>query len=162
MTLIQTNAALNFGNSGGPLINQYGQVVGINVIKMNSNDTSVEGLGFAIPSAVMDRVVNDLLATGETQPEPLLGISVMQVATEAEKGVWGLEVAIVEPDSAAARAGIQVGDYVITAAGQPLATSKDLLRVRRGCYVGEQLEMTIWRDGVLMDVTLDLQESTEE
>ena len=163
--MIQTNAAINSGNSGGPLFDMDGNVIGVTTAKYSGSSfsgASIEGLGFAIPSAVMDRVVNDLLATGETQPEPLLGISVMQVATEAEKGVWGLEVAIVEPDSAAARAGIQVGDYVITAAGQPLATSKDLLRVRRGCYVGEQLEMTIWRDGVLMDVTLDLQESTEE
>ena len=61
MTLIQTNAALNSGNSGGPLINEYGQVVGLNVIKMSSSYFSIEGLGFAIPSATMDRVVDDLL-----------------------------------------------------------------------------------------------------
>lgn len=68
MTLIQTNAALNSGNSGGPLINAYGQVVGINVIKMTSEYSNVEGLGFAIPSASLERIVNDLLTWGESQP----------------------------------------------------------------------------------------------
>ena len=61
MTLIQTNAALNSGNSGGPLINAYGQVVGINTIKMSSSYSNIEGLGFAIPSASIRRLVNDLL-----------------------------------------------------------------------------------------------------
>jgi len=69
MTLIQTNAALNSGNSGGPLINQYGQVVGINVIKMSSRYSNVEGLGFAIPSASIQRIVNDLLTYGEVKPD---------------------------------------------------------------------------------------------
>ena len=88
MTLIQTNAALNTGNSGGPLVNEYGQVVGINVIKLNSPYSTVEGLGFAIPTAVMRRVVNDLLTYGEVRPEPLLGVSVAKIATEAAEGVW--------------------------------------------------------------------------
>ncbi len=73
MTLIQTNAALNSGNSGGPLINAYGQVVGINTIKMTSDYSNVEGLGFAIPSASIRRLVNDLLTYGEVQPEPSAG-----------------------------------------------------------------------------------------
>ena len=82
MTLIQTNAALNSGNSGGPLINEYGQLVGLNVIKMSSSYFSIEGLGFAIPSAIMDRVVDDLLASGETQPQPILGLSVLVEVTQ--------------------------------------------------------------------------------
>ena len=65
MTLVQTNAALNSGNSGGPLINACGQVVGINTIKMSSDYSNVEGLGFAIPSASIRRLVNDLLTYGE-------------------------------------------------------------------------------------------------
>ena len=92
MTLIQTNAALNSGNSGGPLIDQYGQVVGINVIKMTSRYNSVEGLGFAIPSTYMERIINDLLAYGEVQPEPLLGITVLTEAEQAAEGIWGLRV----------------------------------------------------------------------
>lgn len=70
MPLIQTNAALNNGNSGGPLINSCGQVVGINFMKMYARASTVEGLGFAIPSVQVERVVNDLLTYGAVQPEP--------------------------------------------------------------------------------------------
>ncbi|MDE6456475.1 MAG: trypsin-like peptidase domain-containing protein, partial [Dysosmobacter sp.] len=79
MPLLQTNAALNSGNSGGPLINEGGQVVGINVAKYMSdwNRDSVEGLGFAIPSAYLERIVNDLLKWGEVQPEPRIGVWVL-------------------------------------------------------------------------------------
>lgn len=159
MTLIQTNAALNSGNSGGPLINIYGQVVGINVIKMTSDYSNVEGLGFAIPSAYMERIVNDLLDWGEVQPEPVLGLSVMQVSTVLPDGEAGLEVVELTPDSAADRAGIQVGDYALRAGGEDLRTSRDLLRVRRRCHLGDQLPMTLWRDGQRVEVTLELAEA---
>lgn len=162
LTLIQTNAALNTGNSGGPLINQYGQVVGINVIKMSSSYSNVEGLGFAIPSASMDRMVNDLLTWGELKPEPVLGIAVLQQATELKSGVFGLEVVEVSPYSAAAQAGIQVGDFVISADGEEVRTIQDLLRIRRHHYVGDTLPMVLWRDGEKMEVTLRLREAVEE
>ena len=159
MTLLQTNAALNTGNSGGPLINQYGQVVGINVIKMSSSYSNVEGLGFAIPSASIDRMVNDLLTFGEIKPEPLLGITVISIAEEAEEGVWGLLVQSVSPDGAGERAGVQAGDYVLSADGQELKTSQDLLRIRREHYVGDELPLVIWRDGKRISVTLQLKDS---
>ena len=102
MTLIQTNAALNSGNSGGPLINQYGQVVGINVIKMTSEYSNVEGLGFAIPSTSVERITNDILTWGEAQPEPLLGVTVYQEGAQLGTDLWGLEVIDVTRGSAAA------------------------------------------------------------
>ena len=159
MTLIQTNAALNSGNSGGPLINAFGQVVGINVIKMSSDHSTVEGLGFAIPSATIDRIINDLLTWGEVRPEPLLGVTVLQKAAELEHGLRGLEVRAVSQDSAADRAGIREGDFLLTAAGEPLETSQDLLRVRRHCYVGDRLEITLWRDGEVLTVTMELEDA---
>ena len=162
MTLIQTNAALNSGNSGGPLINEYGQVVGLNVIKMSSSYFSIEGLGFAIPSATMDRVVDDLLTTGEPQPQPVLGLSVRLEATQLSDRSQGLEVVEITPGGAADRAGVQVGDYVLSAAGHPLETSEDLLWVRRQKRLGDELDMTLWRDGEIVEVTLSLQESMEE
>lgn len=161
MTLIQTNAALNTGNSGGPLINQYGQVVGINVIKMNSTYSTIEGLGFAIPTSVMKRVVNDLLTYGEVKPEPLLGVSVELIASQAEEGVWGLKVVSVTENSAAGRAGIQVGDFLLSADDMPLNTSNDLLRVRRTHYLGDRMKIVLWRNGQQTEVTLDLQETAE-
>ena len=162
MTLIQTNAALNSGNSGGPLINEYGQVVGLNVIKMSSSYFSIEGLGFAIPSATMDRVVDDLLATGEPQPQPVLGLSVRLEATQLSDRSQGLEVVEITPGGAADRAGVQVGAYVLSAAGYPLETSEDPLWVRRQKRLGDELDMTLWRDGEIVEVTLSLQESMEE
>jgi len=161
MTLLQTNAALNSGNSGGPLINQYGQVVGINVIKMSSNKDSVEGLGFAIPSAIIARAANDLLTYGELKPEPLLGISVIRVAAQVSDGIWGLEVDTVTEGSAADLAGVQTGDYVLAADGEPLLTSSDLLRVRRQHYLGEEMSLTLWRNGEIIEVVLHLQDAAE-
>ena len=159
MTLIQTNAALNSGNSGGPLINEYGQVVGINVIKMTSESSNVEGLGFAIPATSVERITNDILTWGEAQPEPLLGVTVYQEGIQLGTDLWGLEVIDVTRDSAADQAGIQVGDYILSAGGEELRTSRDLLRVRRHAYVGDQLPMVLWRNGERLDVVLELQES---
>ena len=161
MTLIQTNAALNSGNSGGPLINEYGQVVGINVIKMTSKYNNVEGLGFAIPSTDMERIINDLLAYGELQPEPLLGITVLTVAEEVEEGVWGLRVEEVTPGSSGDVAGVRIGDFLLTADGEALSTSQDLLRIRRQHYLGDEMPVTLWRNGEILEVTLVMKDAVE-
>lgn len=162
MTLIQTNAALNSGNSGGPLINQYGQVVGINVIKMTSEYSNVEGLGFAIPSASAQRIVNDLLTWGEVKPEPRLGVVVLREGVQLENGSWGLVVQEVDLGSAAEAAGVQAGDYILSAGGEDLRTSQDLMRVRRRTYAGDQLPLILWRDGQEIQVVLDLEETVED
>ncbi|MEY8260848.1 trypsin-like peptidase domain-containing protein [Oscillospiraceae bacterium 50-60] len=158
MTLLQTNAALNSGNSGGPLINEYGQVVGINTIKMTSRYSNIEGLGFAIPTAYMERIVNDLLTYGSLQPEPVLGVTVIQVAEQLAPDVWGIEVQSVTRNSPADKAGVQKGDYVLTAGGRAINSSQDLLRVRRQHHLGDELPMTLWRDGEIIEVTLSLME----
>ena len=158
MTLLQTNAALNSGNSGGPLINEYGQVVGINTIKMTSRYSSVEGLGFAIPTAYMERIINDLLTFGSLQPEPVLGVTVIQMATQVEPDLWGIQVQSVTRNSPADKAGVQEGDYVLTAGGRNITSSQDLLRVRRQHHLGDQLPMTLWRYGEIIEVTLSLTE----
>ena len=161
MTLVQTNAALNSGNSGGPLINACGQVVGINTIKMSSDYSNVEGLGFAIPSASIRRLVNDLLTYGEVRPEPSFGVTVLQTGTRLEDDIWGLQVLEVTPGSAADLAGIREGDFVLAAGGRPVETSQELLRFRRQLYVGDQVSMEIWRDGERMEVTLTLNDPVE-
>ena len=154
MTLLQTNAALNSGNSGGPLINEGGQVVGINVAKYMSSwewDT-VEGLGFAIPSAQLERIVNDLLKWGQVQPEPRLGIWVL---TDER----GLLVDSVDEGTAAEAAGVLPGDYIIAAQGQEVRTNQDLFRIRRTLYVGDELTLTLRRGGETLEVTLELEEA---
>ena len=162
MTLIQTNAALNSGNSGGPLINEYGQVVGINVIKMTSKYNNVEGLGFAIPSTYMERIVNDLLTWGKLQPKPSLGLMVMKVADEPAEGIVGILVDEVTAGGAGDLAGIREGDYVLAADGHPVTSSQDLLRVRRQHYLGEEMSITLWRNGEILEVTLQLNEAVGE
>ena len=162
MTLIQTNAALNSGNSGGPLINQYGQVVGINTIKMSSSYSNIEGLGFAIPSSTIRRLVNDLLTSGEIQPEPVLGVTVWSLGTQLDEDLWGVEVQSVTEGSAAEKAGVQVGDFVVAAGGIDVSASRDLLRARRQYHVGEEMPMTLWREGELVDVTLVLEQAEGE
>lgn len=156
MTLLQTNAALNSGNSGGPLINERGQVIGINVAKYisDSGRDSVEGLGFAIPSAQMERIVNDLLRWGEVKPEPRLGVRVLTDET-------GLVVESVDPDTPAEAAGVRAGDYIVEAQGEPIRNTQDLFRVRRRLYVGDELIFTLRRGTELVTVILELDEAVE-
>jgi len=164
MTVIQTNAALNTGNSGGPLINQYGRVVGINTAKMSiaqRDSASVEGLGFAIPTATLERVVNDLLTYGEVQPEPLLGISVYNTATRLEEDLWGAGIDSVVPGGAGEKAGLRAGDCILSIDGEEILTSQDVLRARRRYHLGDEMQMTIWRDGEVFDVTLELDQAAE-
>ena len=168
MPMIQTNAALNNGNSGGPLISDSGQVVGINFMKMYARYSTVEGLGFAIPSVQAERVVNDLLAYGALQPEPVLGVSVRQIPTQLTDTLWGLEVwadagnAAVTPGGAADRAGIQAGDYILAVDGQETLSSGDVLKARWKHHVGDEMTLTIWRDGRILDVTLELTDALEK
>jgi len=157
MTVLQTNAALNSGNSGGPLINERGQVIGVNVAKYISGrerDNSVEGLGFAIPSAQMERIVNDLLKWGEVQPEPQLGVMVITDET-------GLLVKSVNPGAAAEAAGVRAGDYIIAAQGEPIQNTQDLFRVRRRLYVGDEVTFTLRRGTEILTVTLELEDAVE-
>ena len=156
MILLQTNTALNSGNSGGPLINQYGQVVGINTIKMMSDYSTVEGLGFAIPSLRVRKLVNELLTYGTVAPEPLLGITVEVLGTKLPDGTVGARIQDVSPGSAGEAAGLQGGDVIVSAGGEPISGSEDVLRVRGWFSLGDRMPMRIWRDGKYLDVTLEL------
>lgn len=148
MTLIQTNAALNNGNSGGPLINRYGQVVGINTMKMGSSSTtSVEGLGFAIPISSAAYMVNDLIACGEIRGEVMIGITVLKLPTTLAGGETALEVQEVTAGGPGEEAGVRAGDYIVTADGEALTSSSDLIRIRRRHAAGEILTLLIERDG---------------
>ena len=154
MTLIQTDAALNSGNSGGPLINQYGQVVGINTIKMMSDYDTIEGLGFAIPSSLAVRWINELVEFGELQPQPVLGVSIDKIPERLPDGALGLRVATVTPGLTGEKAGLLVGDYVIAFNGQEVTSVAQILAIRRDLYVGDEVPVLIFRDGEYLELTM--------
>lgn len=156
MTLVQTNAALNSGNSGGPLINAYGQVVGINTIKMSSAFSNVEGLGFALPTSSLKYLISDLLLYGKVQPEPKLGISVEKLGTTLEDGAIGARIAKVEAGSPAAKAGVWNGDVLVSVDGEAIHSSDDVLRIRHRYHVGDQMTMKVWRGTAYVTLTLHL------
>lgn len=159
MTLIQTNAALNTGNSGGPLVNEYGQVVGINTIKMMSGyDNTIEGLGFAIPTSLAVRWVNEIIETGGIEPQPVLGLSINRIPETLPDGTTGLRVVSVTPGLGADKAGIRVGDYVVSFAGERVFSTEDVLKLRRDFHVGDLVSIRVCRNGEYLDLTMEMME----
>lgn len=158
LTLLQTNAALNSGNSGGPLINEYGQVIGINVMKMTNSDlekgATVEGLGFALPISDMAFVVNDILVHGYYRGTPTIGIMVMTMGKD--DGSTYVLISSVTEDSGAEAAGLQADDVVLAADGVPVWVIDDLLTVRRNHGVGDTVVLTIQRGDQVFDAEVVL------
>ena len=149
MTLIQTSAALNSGSSGGALLNDRGQVVGITNMKMMSTASTVEALGFAIPSATVERIVNSILLTGRAVGDPVLGI-VVRPATPEESTQGGLMVVEVDPNSDAWAKGLRPGNLLLRANGILLLVNEDLLILRTGLDIGDTLELTWLADDTPM------------
>ena len=164
MTLIQTNAALNSGNSGGPLINCYGQVVGINTMKIGAfaSASGVEGLGFAIPSTTVKDVVDQLVKQGYVSGRPTLGIrgeALSDFYQHFYRLPAGLYITSVEYDSDAYKVGIQEGDLLLSIGGTRI-TSYDGLRSAIFSYeVGDTVEVVIFRGGQQYLVELTLSEA---
>ncbi len=158
MTVIQTTAALNNGNSGGPLINAAGQIIGVNTLKMSNSgwegEATVEGLGFALPISSVCFVVNDLIAEGEFRGVPTIGITV--ITTRDDKGDTHVEVYSVDPQYGAAEAGVKEGDIILAADGQTITQTSDLLAVRRSHVIGDTITLTLLRgeETVEADVVL--------
>ncbi len=154
MSLIQTTAAINYGNSGGPLLNQYGQVVGINTIKIVTEDGSAEGLGFAIPSRRVKYVADHLIA-GEEIKTGRFGFSVNRIPVVG----GGLELLIVEEDSDAWAKGLRAGDILLEADGAPIAGIEDLTRLKLGLGPGDGVSFLCERDGEQFTVEVELIEA---
>ncbi len=158
MTMIQTTAALNNGNSGGPLINSSGQIIGINTMKMSgggwSGEATVEGLGFALPISSVSFVVNDIIATGSFRGVPTFGITV--ITNRSSSGETQVEVHSVDENLGAAEAGVKEGDVIVAADGQPIAQTADLLAVRRSHKIGDTVTLTILRDGQTLELDVVL------
>ena len=170
MTVIQTDAAINSGNSGGPLVNSDGQVIGINSMKLSSSSSgdSVEGMGFAIPSNEVVTIINQLVKKGKIT-RPQLGIKVAAIAelnsyykkqlgisTSLKKGLY---VASVTSGSAAASAGIKKGDVITAANGKTVNDVATLHSILYSHNVGDKVKITVNRNGKTMTFTVTLQAS---
>ena len=163
MTLIQTNAALNTGNSGGPLINQHGQVIGINTMKISAYTGSdvVEGLGFAIPSATVKDVVDQLIRYGYVAGRPTLGLESEEISTFYQNYYRlpaGMFVTEVEDNSQAQEAGIQPGDILIRVGDTPVTDEDILDQVLYAHEIGDTVTVVIWREGTEQALALILEE----
>ncbi|MDE6021325.1 MAG: trypsin-like peptidase domain-containing protein [Ruminococcus sp.] len=169
MRLIQTDTAINSGNSGGPLINSAGQVVGINSAKMSStyssNNASIEGIGFAIPITEAKEIVDDLIEHGYVTGRPQLGIvcqDVSEAVSQAYNFPMGTCIISVTKNGAADKAGLQVQDFIIGIDGHTIKTSEELNDYKNEHDAGEQVVLTIVRQGQQMDVTVTLEESVAQ
>ena len=164
MTLIQTTAALNQGNSGGPLFNMYGQVVGITNMKMMSSYSSIEGIGFAIPSTTMRDIVNALVKDGEVRGRPSIGITVGAIPDNASSHYdipGGLYISDVTDGSDAEAKGIKVGDILIECNGVEVKTTDDVAEIKSGLSVGDSIHFKIWRDGETYEVDVELMDTND-
>jgi len=162
---IQTDVAVNPGNSGGPLFNSRGEVVGINS-QIYSRSGGYQGVSFAIPIEVAIRVKNQIVATGKVQ-HARLGVTVQEV-NQALADSFKLDrpegalVASVEKDSPAQKAGLQTGDVIRSVNGQPIVASSDLSALVGLSTPGDHLRMEVWRQGRRMEVAAQLAVATEK
>lgn len=165
MTVLQTNTAINEGNSGGPLFNMHGQVVGITNMKMISNYSSIEGIGFAIPSSTAIGVVNSLLQYGEVRGRPSIGITVGAIPQYAAEKYGlpenGLYVSEVTPGSDAEKQGIKAGDVIQQVNYQDVSTTTEINDIKNTLEVGDVMIFTVWRDGETMEFAVSLMDTND-
>lgn len=156
--VIQTDAAINSGNSGGALVNADGKVIGINTLKLSG--TGVEGIGFAIPINSTIDVYKELISKGKIS-RPFIGITGIDLDEATAKKnnlVEGIYVKSIENFSAAEKAGVKVGDVIIEADGSSVKNMDELNTIKNKHSVGDKLKIKVNRDGKEKELTLTLQE----
>ena len=163
LTLMQTTAALNTGNSGGPLVNCYGQVVGINTMKIGdyASESGVEGLGFAIPITSVQTVLEQLANQGYVAGRPDLGITGTAISTFYQfyyRMPAGILITAVDSGSDAAAQGLRRGDILMTLDGVAVTNLDILEQITYASSVGEKLEATVYRDGREYTLTITVGE----
>ena len=167
--MIQTDASINPGNSGGPMFNSYGEVVGIVTAKYSTySDSVVEGLGFAIPINDVMSLIEDIMTNGYVTNKPYLGINggtlTKQMAAQYRYTVTdGLFVYSVEEGSAAAKAGLQMGDVIRKVDDNAITSLEDLTAVKKKYSAGDTVTLTVYRGGseTTMELTWDAQPASE-
>ena len=157
-TLIQTDAAINAGNSGGALVNSEGQVIGINTLKLQGE--GIEGMGFAIPINSTEDVTSQLIQYSKVR-RPYIGITGMDLDEETAKAnnlVVGVYVKAVDDFSAAEKGGIKPGDVIIEADGQKITTMDELNELKNKHQIGDNMTLKVNRDGQERELTITLAE----
>ncbi len=157
---IQTDASINQGNSGGPLFNIKGKVIGINTAIIAPNQSGSIGIGFAIPANSASNVINQLIKFGETK-RGWLGVRIQEVTKEiAEveklKEVQGALVASVSEKSPADKAGLRAGDIILKFDGKKIETMRTLPKLVSNTEVGKVVELEIWRNKKIIKKKLTL------
>ena len=168
MSLIQTDAAINSGNSGGALFNMYGEVVGITNAKYGSSSSSsgtasIDNIGFAIPIDDVRSIVESIIENGYIV-KPYVGVSVTNVSSESQQlGLpQGAAVAEVVADSPAEASGLQVNDIITAVNGTAITGSTDLVNTVKGAAIGDELTLSVYRQGKEMELTLTVGEKTQD
>ena len=161
MDLIQTDCAINSGNSGGALFNLYGEVIGITNAKYSSGSSSasIDNIGFAIPLNTVRDIVASIIEKGIVA-KPYMGISVATVSEEV-KGYGlpaGASVQAIEPDSPAEKAGLQRNDIITEANGETITTSSELVDMVGSCSPGDVMTLTVFRNGAYVTVEVTIGE----
>ncbi len=161
-TAIQTDAAINNGNSGGALVNANGEVIGINTLKLAGN--GVEGIGFAIPISSTTNIVQQLIEF-QTVKRPYIGISGSSVGSQVAERYnipEGVYVEEVEKDSPAEKAGLKKSDIITKIAGQEVKSVNELNKVKYTYNIGDTVTLTVYRDGAETEIDVKLAETPEQ
>ena len=167
MNLMQTDCAINSGNSGGALFNMYGEVIGITNAKYSSSssssEASIDNIGFAIPINQVRSIVESIIQNGYIV-KPYIGVSVSDVSSESQSyGLpQGAAVRSVVESSPAAEAGLQENDIITAANGDAITGSNDLVKLVKAASAGDTLELTVYRQGQTITVTLTVGEQKQD
>ena len=158
--VIQTDASVNPGSSGGPLINSYGEVVGITNSKIVTSTS--ENVGFAIPVNAVKKIIEDIINYGKVVGRPYLGISVRYVPNEAYYGaVGGVYIEEIVKDGPGYKAGIMLGDRLLSMDGVEIKDAGDIIKVRDSHVVGDTIDVAVERDGKEVTLSLTIADSAD-
>lgn len=164
MDLIQTDCAINSGNSGGALFNLYGEVIGITNAKYSSSGSgaSIDNIGFAIPINSVLNIVESIIENGYIA-KPYIGVSVTSVSEDTQSyGLpAGAAVKAVNEDSPAEKAGLQVNDIITAANGSEITSSDELVQLVSNLYDGAKLNLTVYRQGQTLEIEVTVGEKIQ-